>query len=170
MERADRQLEADGIPASQRRFRQVAECRYVGQGFELRADMPDGPLDKGTAAAVVDDFYRVHRQVYGHAFRDQLCEMVTLRVVAVVAVAPLEAPRLAHGGRRNPAEAELYRRRTVFDNGEAIETPRYERSRLLADDTIDGPALAVQHNSTTIVPPGYRATVMSYGDMLIRRG
>ncbi|MNC97852.1 hypothetical protein D3C83_156430 [compost metagenome] len=57
----------------------------------------------------------------------------------------------------------------MFDNGEAIETQRYERGRLLADDTIDGPALVVQHNSTTIVPPAYRATVMAYGDMLIRR-
>jgi N-methylhydantoinase A/oxoprolinase/acetone carboxylase beta subunit len=168
-ERAHRQLEADGIAPEQRRFRQVAECRYVGQGFELRAEMLDGPLDKARAAAVIDDFYRVHKQVYGHAFRDQLCEMVTLRVVAVVAVEALEAPRLGHGGRRNPAEAQLYRRRTVFDHGEPLETPRYERARLLAEDSIVGPALVVQHNSTTIVPPGYRATVMAHGDMLIRR-
>jgi N-methylhydantoinase A len=27
----------------------------------------------------------------------------------------------------------------------------------------------VQHNSTTIVPPGYVATVMAYGDILIGR-
>jgi len=169
VERAHRQLEADGIPAARRRFRQIAECRYVGQGFELRADIPDGPLDKASAAAVIDDFYGVHKQVYGHAFRDQLCEMVTLRVVAVVAVDPLEAPKLGHGGRRNPAEAELYRRRTVFDNGEAIETSRYDRGKLLAGDVVAGPALIVQHNSTTMVPPGYRATVMAFGDMLIKR-
>ena len=43
----------------------------------------------------------------------------------------------------------------LFDNGEALETPRYLRGKLLADDTIAGPALVVQHNSTTIVPPGY---------------
>ena len=52
------QLEADGIPARSASFRQVAECRYLGQGFELRADMPDGPLDRRTDAAVIDDFYR----------------------------------------------------------------------------------------------------------------
>jgi N-methylhydantoinase A len=169
IERANRQLEADGIPPAQRRFRQVAECRYVGQGFELRADIPDGPLDKAGAAAVIESFYKVHKQVYGHAFRDQQTEMVTLRVVAVVAVDALKAPKLAHGGRQNPKEAELYRRRTVFDDGEALETPRYDRSKLLAEDTIAGPALVVQHNSTTIVPPGYRATVLTFGDMLIRR-
>ena len=42
--RANRQLDADGIPPASASSAQVAECRYLGQGFELRADMPDGPL------------------------------------------------------------------------------------------------------------------------------
>jgi N-methylhydantoinase A len=167
--RANRQLDADGIPAGQRVFRLVAECRYVGQGFELRAEVPAGRLGKESAAAVIENFYNAHKQVYGHAFRDQLAEMVTLRVIATVAVDTLKLPKLAKGGRRNPAEAELYRRRTVFDNGEALETPRYQRGKLLADDTIAGPALVIQHNSTTVVPPGYVATVLEYGDMRIER-
>jgi N-methylhydantoinase A len=167
--RANRQLDADGIPAAQRMFRQIAECRYVGQGFELRAEIPSGPFGRSSANAVIENFFNAHHQVYGHAFREQSCEMVTLRVVATVAVETLTLPKLARGGRRNPAEAELYRRRTVFDNGEALDTPRYSRSQLLAGDTLSGPALVVQHNSTTIVPPGYVATVMDYGDMLIER-
>ncbi len=167
--RANRQLDADGIPEKQRVFRQVAECRYVGQGFELRADVPAGRLGKESAAAVIDNFFNAHKQVYGHAFRDQQTEMVTLRVIATVAVDTLKLPKLAKGGRNNPAEAELYRRRTVFDNGEALETPRYQRGKLLAEDTIAGPALVIQHNSTTIVPPGYIATVLEYGDMRIER-
>jgi N-methylhydantoinase A len=167
--RASRQLDADGIALEQRRYHHVAECRYVGQGFELRADVPQGRLGKASAEAVIENFYNVHKQVYGHAFRDQSCEIVTLRTVATVAVDTLELPKLGRGERRNPTEAELYRRRTVFDNGEALETPRYSREKLLADDTLSGPALVIQHNSTTIVPPGYVATVMDYGDMLIRR-
>jgi N-methylhydantoinase A len=92
-----------------------------------------------------------------------------LRVVATVAVDTLTLPKLGLGGRSNPTEAELYRRRTVFDNGEALETPRYSREKLLADDTVAGPALVIQHNSTTLVPPGYVATILEYGDMLIVR-
>ncbi len=168
--RANRQLDADGVPSEKRRFRQIAECRYVGQGFELRADMPSGRLDATSAAVVSENFYQAHKQVYGHAFRDQSCEIVTLRVVATVAVDTLTLPRLERGGRNNPVEAVLYSRRTVFDGGEALETPRYLRGKLLADDRVGGPALIVQHNSTTIVPPGYVATVMAQGDMLVSRG
>jgi len=167
--RAHRQLESDGVPESQRRFRQVAECRYLGQGFELRTDVPDGPLDRASAAKVIDSFYEVHKKVYGHAFRDQSCELVTIRLVASAAVEAMALPKLATGGRRNPADAVLYARRTVFDDGVALETPRYLRAKLLADDAVAGPALVVQHNSTTIVPPRYVATVAAYGDILISR-
>jgi len=167
--KANAQLDADGVAPELRQFRQVAECRYVGQGFELRAEVPRGALGPDVAKTVIDNFYKVHKQVYGHAFKDQSCELVTMRLVASVAVDTLSSPELAKGGRSNPADALMYSRRTVFDDGQALDTPRYQRENLLADDVITGPALVIQHNSTTLVPPGYIATVMTYGDMLIRR-
>ncbi|WP_127596811.1 hydantoinase/oxoprolinase family protein [Nitratireductor alexandrii] len=169
MDQAHRQLDADGIPRAARRFQRIAECRYVGQGFELRAAMPDGAVDAGNAKVIVDSFYDEHKKIYGHAFRDQACELITLRLVATVAVETLALPELSHGGRENPDEARLYSRRTVFDDGQAHDTPRYQREKLRADDRVSGPAVVIQHNSTTIVPPGYVAQVMRFGDILIGR-
>jgi N-methylhydantoinase A len=166
---AREQLLSDGVPADMHRFVVVAECRYVGQGFELRATMPDGPLDEGNVHSVVKSFFDVHKQAYGHAFEDQLVEIITLRVVGSAATEMLKLPELAHGGRANPKTAELYIRNTVFDDGKAVPTPRYDRAKLLADDVVSGPALIVQHNSTTLVPPGYSASVLSHGDMRIAR-
>lgn len=163
------QLTADGVPAHMHRFTSVAECRYVGQGFELRAAMPDEPLDESNVGAVVTNFFNSHKQVYGHAFEDQLVEIITLRVVGSAATETLKLPELAKGGRANPKTAELYTRDTVFDDGKAVPTPRYDRTKLLADDVIKGPALIVQHNSTTLVPPGYIANVLSHGDMRVAR-
>ncbi|MEO9983436.1 MAG: hydantoinase/oxoprolinase family protein, partial [Nitratireductor sp.] len=169
MDQAHRQLDADGIPREARRFQRIAECRYVGQGFELRAAMPDGTVDAGNARTIIDSFYDEHKKIYGHAFRDQACELITLRLVATVAVETLALPELSHGGRENPDEARLYSRRTVFDDGQAHDTPRYQREKLLAGDRVSGPAVVIQHNSTTIVPPGYVAQVMRFGDILIGR-
>jgi N-methylhydantoinase A len=163
------QLIADGVPTEAHRFTAVAECRYVGQGFELRAAMPDGSLDESNVRALIKNFFDVHKQVYGHAFEDQSVEIITLRVVGTAATEMLKLPDLAHGGRSNPKPAELYTRDTVFDDGQAVATPRYDRAKLLAADVVSGPALIVQHNSTTLVPPGYSATVLAHGDMRIAR-
>ena len=77
------QLLGDGVPTDTHRFTAVAECRYVGQGFELRAAMPDGPLEPDNVKSVIRSFFEAHKQVYGHAFEDQLVEIITLRVVGL---------------------------------------------------------------------------------------
>ncbi len=162
---AAKQLAADGIPAAKQNFTAIAECRYVGQGFELRAAMPKEALSARNVGSVIKSFYNAHRQVYGHAFEDQSVEIITLRVVGTAAVETLKLPNLRKGNRSNPAAAKLYARDTVFDDGKTVKTPRYDRSLLLAGDKITGPALIVQHNSTTLVPPKYKATVLGHGDI-----
>ena len=166
---ANAQLEADGIEPAARRFKKIMECRYLGQGFELRADMPDGTLTQKNKQDIVESFFDVHKEAYGHAFRDQVTEGVTVRVVASAEVDQLTLPELAQGRRANPSEALMYSLDTIFDDGKPTPTPRYDRSKMLKDDTVEGPAIVTQHNSTTIVPPGYTATVLAFGDMRIAR-
>ncbi|MFP4273739.1 MAG: hydantoinase/oxoprolinase family protein [Paracoccaceae bacterium] len=169
MAEANAQLESDGIPAGERHFTRIMECRYLGQGFELRAEMPDGPLTQENKHVVIDNFYEAHKETYGHAFRDQSTEGVTVRVIGSAHVDQLRLSNLAHGGRTDPHDALLYQRDTVFDDGKPIPTPRYNRDKLLAEDRVNGPAIITQHNSTTIVPPGYVASVLGHGDLRIAR-
>jgi N-methylhydantoinase A len=131
--------------------------------------MPDGPLSADNVDTVVKSFFAAHKQVYGHAFADQLVEIITLRVVGSTVTDTLKLPKLLKGGRANPEEAKLYVRETVFDDGKSYSTPRFARVKLLADDRVDGPALIVQQNSTTLIPPGYVASVLSHGDMRVAR-
>lgn len=166
---AEAQLNADGIAAADQKFTRVAECRYLGQGFELRVDVPDGPFTAEIAAEVARQFFATHRTEYGHAFEDQPVQMVTLRVIGTSTSDTLRLPALDKGGRNNPSEAALYARPTTFDDGQTIQTPRFDRMKLKAGDTVTGPAVIVQQNSTTILPPGFVAQVMRLGDLVIRR-
>ena len=94
---------------------------------------------------------------------------MTLRVIGTARADTLRLPPLPKGGRRNPAEAALYARPTTFDDGETLDTPRFDRSKLKADDSITGPAIIVQQNSTTVIPRGYTSVVMALGDIVISR-
>ena len=166
---ANNQLESDGIAPSARKFKKIMECRYLGQGFELRANMPEEVLNQDNKKYIIDSFFDVHKETYGHAFRDQITEGVTLRVVASADVDQLSLPKLSFGGRDNPQDALIYTLDTIFDDGAPQATPRYDRAKLLESDRLEGPAIITQHNSTTLVPPGFKATVLEFGDIRIAR-
>jgi len=166
---ADQQLDQDNVPKDKRQYEYIMECRYLGQGFELRAKMPNEPLTTKNVQHVIDNFYDVHKQQYGHAFKDQITEAITVRVVASADVEKLQLNKLEKGGSKNPEYAHLYNRDTVFDDNKAVSTPRYDRGKLKSGDTISGPAIVTQHNSTTIIPPDYTATILEVGDILIEK-
>ncbi len=166
---ADQQLDQDNVPKDKRQYEYIMECRYLGQGFELRAKMPNEPLTTKNVQVVIDNFYDVHKQQYGHAFKDQITEAITVRVVASADVEKLQLNKLEKGGDKNPEYAHLYNRDTVFDDNKAVSTPRYDRGKLKSGDTISGPAVVTQHNSTTIIPPDYTATILEVGDILIEK-
>jgi N-methylhydantoinase A len=69
---------------------------------------------------------------------------------------------------QDAAGALIYSRPTTFDDGQVLDTPRYDRARLKAGHRIPGPAILIQHNSTTLLPPGYLAEVGEFGNLHLR--
>ena len=63
----------------------------------------------------------------------------------------------------------MYERDTTFDDGSSHMTPRYDRSKLLSGHEIHGPALIMQHDSTSLVPPGWQAQVSQHGNLMITK-
>ena len=165
---ADAALDADDIAPEDRKFTRVAECRYQGQGFELRAEFPDGTVSAKNKQVVIENFHESHRRDYGHAFEEQNVEIITLRVIATAATEKLSWPALEAGEGHNPEAAVMYTRPTTFDSGETLDTPRYDRGKLKSGQTVAGPAIIIQHDSTSLIPPGYTAEVTQYGNLRVR--
>ncbi|MDC0074748.1 hydantoinase/oxoprolinase family protein [Alphaproteobacteria bacterium] len=167
-------LLADGVPKSKQIINRIAECRYHGQGFELRAEMPKGKLNSNNKKIVIDNFHKQHFLDYGYTFGSDQVEIMTLRVVGVATVDPMTWPRLKKvpSGRlakKSLEDAYLYSRKTTFDDGKTFDTPRYDRDKLFSGHQLKGPVIIIQHNSTTLIPPNYSALVTSYGNIHIKR-
>lgn len=160
-------LDDDGVPAENQHFVRIAECRYHGQGFELRADIPDGLLDGEKLAAVKESFKAQHRRDYGWAFDDVDVEIVTIRIIGIARTRPLSWPELEDAAGSSLEAALMYERPTIFDDKKTYATPRYDRKKLKAGHQLSGPAIIVQHDSTTLVPPGYVAKVSAKGNIHI---
>lgn len=161
-------LRADHIAADDIQVQHIAECRYHGQGFELRIDMPGRSLDASNVQTLIERFHDRHENDYGYRFAGSIVELVTLRVVGRGHCAKLNWPPLpAATDGADPTGALLYKRETVFDDGRRLTTPRYDRIRLSAGHVIAGPAIIVQHDSTSLIPPGWRAAVTEHGNIRI---
>ena len=170
VDRCRRDLEKDGVPPERQKFQKLAECRYHGQGFELRAQLPDGRVSAGNVGEVISRFHQQHRLDYGYHFDDGDVELITVRVIGREDVVPLKVARIGKADGEAVANALLYRRPTTFDDGATLETPRYDRGRLKAGHRVAGPAILLQHGSTTLLPPGYVADVAEFGNLHLHRG
>ena len=53
-------LERDGVPQDRQEFQRIAECRYHGQGFELRAPIPDVDIVPKNVSKIVEGFHAQH--------------------------------------------------------------------------------------------------------------
>ena len=61
----------------------------------------------------------------------------------------------------------MYTRPTTFDEDETVDTPRYDRGKLLSGQTVTGPAIIIQNDSTTLIPPDHIAEVTAFGNLRV---
>lgn len=168
-DRVQAELDNDDIPRDQQMITVVAECRYHGQGFELRATMPDGPVTDANRHVITDSFHDQHQLDYGYSYRTAEVELITIRAIGSASVRRIEIPTIPATDGSSIDRALMFLRTTTFDDGRTLETPRYDRTKLLAGDRVPGPAILHQHNATTLVPPGWVAETLDYGNTRIHR-
>jgi N-methylhydantoinase A len=156
-------LRSDGVTDGEIDVAAGLDCRYVGQGYELRIPLPDGRFDP----EVLDEFHRLHEQEYGHAFRDPI-EIVNLRVTATGRRARVERlPASGDGGEPLLGEGESVFRRNGSLSASAAR--HYERALLPVGESVPGPAILFQRDTTTVVPPGWAACADPSGSLILTR-
>lgn len=134
-----------------------ADCRFVGQGYELTvAVASDDPARLG------DAFRTAHRIRYGHAGGDEV-ELVNLRVVAVREGTP---PRLSGAGRSARAPRG---RRTITVRGEQMPAAIWALDEVAPDTTFAGPAVLAGGDATALVEAGWHARVHASGAVILTR-
>ncbi len=166
VEQAMLQLEEDGVPAERRLVLRLADGRYAGQGYEVRFDVPAGPVDDAWVERTKDAFHRAHEEEYGHRF-DAEVEIINVRAVGIGRIDELAWAEIEPS--TEPPEPIL-EREVVFDVGGTAQrcaTPFYERGALRAGQRITGPAVIEQYDTTTVVPPGLAAEIDRLGNIVI---
>ncbi len=168
-------LNQEGVPARDTWFVRSVDMRYVGQ--EWSVNVPFEAAKHGGAGGdkwrrkLEEMFHELHKRNYGHSAPEEATEIVNLRLAAIGQVHKPKTRTLPEGKAKPPAEAEKEPRRVFFPGvGWNDGTPIYDRDRLLAGNTIKGPAIIEEAGSTTIIPPRWTAKVSQFGNILVRQG
>jgi N-methylhydantoinase A len=157
-------LRRDGADVDEIEVDRSLDCRYLGQGYELRVPVSGETFTE----TVLETFHAAHRDEYGYAFDDPV-EIVNLRVTARGRRAKLGRVVVRSG---TMADALVGEASSVWqlDGGLAeLPTRHLRRDRLPLDVPILGPAVIFQRDATVVVPPGWVATAGAEGVLLLSK-
>lgn len=154
---------AEGIPAGRRSLEWSADLRYLGQNYEIQVPWSGRMLDRAASAALAEAFHAAHERQYGFASAAETIQLVSVKAKAVGALPAPPIPRLEPG----PDAVPFARRETVFEKGHAHASPVYRRSDLAPGQTVTGPAIVEQLDTTVVVFPDDRMRVDEWGNVVI---
>jgi N-methylhydantoinase A len=154
--RGEKELAAEGLRGISTRS---ADLRYVGQGYEL--NVPFTPN-------LLSSFHQLHQMRYGYAAPEKSVEVVNVRVRLTAATTPVELPSqpLVLGD----GHQALRKKHRIFFEQSWRESNVYDRDLLLPGDQFAGPALITEYSSTTVLPPGWKARVDCYRNLILEVG
>jgi len=145
----------------------AAYMRYVGQGHEIPIPIPNRPLRHDDRDVLRAEFERVYADMFARFIPSAAIEILTWTVtVSTPRVLP---PPL---GAAPPARAAAPAgRRPVFDpeSVRAVEVPLYWRPDLAPGDTLDGPAVIAEDETSTFLTARFRATINAIGCIVLER-
>ncbi|HZV85601.1 MAG TPA: hydantoinase B/oxoprolinase family protein, partial [Brevundimonas sp.] len=135
-----------------------AEIKFAGSDTSL-------PVPFGPTAGMRADFETLHRQRFGFYAEDKPLVVETLEAEAVaVSEQTAFTPGAGLAGR-----ALLIARVPVHMAGSDHETPVYRREAFEPGASIDGPAVTLEETGTTVLEPGWRATVDASLNLILAR-
>jgi N-methylhydantoinase A len=159
-------LQAEHVDKAAMEFRRTADMRYVGQEYFVNIPLAE-KVDAARYAALPQQFHAAYQTRYGHSNPEEAVEFVNLRVSAVGRLGHRAAAAPEMTGNRQINSTE--RREVVFGR-KPVETQVFHRVNLQPGDLFAGPAIIEETSCTTVMPPGYQASVDRHGNMVITRG
>ena len=153
------ELLAQGEREQSIRVRHRLHLRYEGTDTSL-------PVEAGEEAAMRERFEAAYRQRFAFLMPDRAL-VIESAVVEALGESGQGASLAPPGHRAGPLEPQA--RVRVFAAGAWHDTPLYRCERMIAGDTVDGPAVIAEATATTVIEPGWRAAMSARGDLVLER-
>ena len=139
------------------------DMRYRGQAYNLTVPLAPRPVTAVTVAAAERAFEEAHRRAYDYTPSLEETEIVTIRARATAPAARFEWSDSADpgGGAR--------RERPVWFDGARRPFAVVDRRDLALGESLAGPAIVDEEDSTLMITPGWTAEAAADGILVLTR-
>ncbi len=168
-EQAYDRLISDKVAPDDITIQRYAECRYSGQGYEIRVPVIGGDWDETTLETMKEEFHKAHEGFFGTSYPQTPVEIATIRVDGTGYMPEFVAEEI-EVGTEDPNDAKTGSREAIFRvDGEIVHVDAqiYDREKFKANNVIPGPAIINQMDTTIVVEPKCVAKVNDHGVIVI---
>lgn len=156
-----------GAPDHMLMERRVAFMRYHGQGHEIEIDLPPRDLGAEDLPALRQAFEAEYSRQFNRTVPEMSVEILNWGLSLASAAPPLDAARSDEARRRIVPDQT---RRILCDvTGSWRDAGVVDRASLAPGDTLSGPCLVVESQTTTLVSADFEACVDGYGNIWLTR-
>ncbi|OCX58175.1 methylhydantoinase [Thioclava sp. SK-1] len=160
-------FDGEGIAQDAQRVILSIDIRYEGQNYELSIPVHTVALTAAVVADTITRFEAEHSRMYGFIAEGEKINAVTFRAEAIGLVDKADLPERPMAG-PDPQPAKIGQRDVWFPETENF-TPSliYSRDMMTPGMILPGPAVIEQMDTTTLVPPGWTATVDRFENLIM---
>ena len=158
----------EGVSREEVSLERYLDIRYLGQHHEVTMPMPcDCTITDKHVEDIVQTFHKIHERLYSYCTPETPLEIVNLRVTGVgrVKKTALEKPAASDADVKNALKNT---RQIYFEEyAEWRDIPVYDRDKLFAGHSIQGPAVIEERITTIIVHPNWDARIDEFGNVVM---
>lgn len=161
-------LDREEVPADRRQFIFSIDMRYQRQNFEINIPASGAKLTKEDLAAAVAMFHAEHKRSYGYCNEKAPVQFVSYRAsaIGIIDKPEMTAQPLQPDA---PLPAPIETRQVLFQGSEKyVATPVYQRFDFVPGQTVAGPCICEQMDTTLVVPAEWTIHVDGYSNLLIK--
>ena len=160
-------LDREGVTKERRCFEFAVDMRYQRQNFEISIPVPTGEMTEQDLRRAIADFHAEHKRSYGYCNEQAPVQFVSYRASAIGII---DKPEMTEQPLcpAAPAPVPLETRSVLFQGeSEYRPTPVYRRESFIPGQSIAGPCICEQMDTTLVVPESWIIHVDGYGNLKI---
>jgi N-methylhydantoinase A len=163
---AHEDLGKEEFPNARIAIERAIDMRYAGQGYELTIPCP-AALNANLMQILRAEFDQQHETMFGHTAPNEAVEIISYRLRGIGKVPPVKLREFLPQG--VSLKKALRENRVARFYGKTLDCPIYQREHIDIGVLVSGPAIVDQLDCTTVIPPGHKALVDKFKNLILTK-